>query len=114
MARMLYPEALLDDLVTTFFPADCRGCGGPLLKAGMVPVCETCVARVVPDTWPACWQCGEWIEHTLDLEDVRFAAQMAANLRCRECRMAEPPFDRAVSFGTYDDELRTLNRAAEV
>jgi len=44
----------------------------------------------------------------IDLEDLRFSGQMAAGLRCRECRMAQPAFDRAFSFGDYDGELRTL------
>jgi len=44
----------------------------------------------------------------LDLEDERFVRQMAAELRCRECRMAEPAFEKAVSYGAYEGELRAL------
>ncbi len=33
---------------------------------------------------------------------------MAAELRCRVCRMAEPAFDKAVSYGAYEGELRAL------
>ena len=109
LARTLRsPAILLHDLVTTLFPADCRCCEGPLLQASLVPVCQACMNRAAASAPLACWQCGEAIEHSLDLEDLRFAAQMAASLRCRECRMAEPAFDRAVSCGTYADELRTL------
>lgn len=43
-----------------------------------------------------------------DMEEMRFAGQMAAQLRCRECRMAAPEFERAVSYGNYDGELRAL------
>lgn len=39
---------------------------------------------------------------------MRFAWQMAESLRCRACRMAEPKFVRAVSYGVYTDELRSL------
>jgi ComF family protein len=45
---------------------------------------------------------------TLDLEDERFVRQMAAELRCRMCRMAEPAFDKAVSHAAYEGELRAL------
>jgi ComF family protein len=44
----------------------------------------------------------------LDMEDDRFVRQMAAELRCRVCRMAEPAFDKAVSYGAYEGELRAL------
>ena len=90
------------------FPADCRCCEGPLERAGLMPVCGACVSRVRASALPACWRCGEAIDSGLDLEDLRFARQMAESLRCRECRMAEPAFDRAVSYGTYEDELREL------
>jgi ComF family protein len=62
------------------------------------------VARAALD----CWRCGEAMELEIDLEDLRFSGQMAAKMRCRACRMAEPEFDRAVAFGDYDGELRTL------
>jgi ComF family protein len=55
-----------------------------------------------------CWRCGEAMELEIDLEDLRFSGQMAAKMRCRACRMAEPEFDRAVAFGDYDGELRKL------
>jgi ComF family protein len=106
------PAGLLDDVVTTVFPADCRCCDGPLLRAGLVPVCETCVGRVRQSRMAACGCCGEALGLDLNLddnlEDARFAGQMAHSLRCRECRMAEPAFTRAVSYAGYEDELRTL------
>ena len=37
------------------------------------------------------------------MEDARFAGMV-----CRVCRMAAPPFARAVAYGVYDDELREL------
>ncbi len=95
-----------DDLVTTIFPADCRCCEGPLLRAGSVPVCDACVGRVRPSDLPGCGRCGEALELDLGIEDARFAD----GLLCRECRMAEPPFARLVSYGTHDDELRELIR----
>jgi ComF family protein len=109
VARVLRsPLCAFDDVVTTFFPADCRCCEGPLLRAGLVPVCDACVGRVRQSTLTACARCGEALGIDLDMEDLRFAGQMAASLRCRECRMAEPGFEQAVSFGTYEGELRSL------
>jgi ComF family protein len=71
-------------------------------------VCQGCVNRVEETTVPACGLCGEAMGFALDFEDDRFVRQMAAELRCRVCRMAEPAFDKAVSYGTYEGELRAL------
>ena len=101
---------LLDDVVTTLFPADCRCCDGPLLQAGDVPVCDTCVGRVTRESLPGCGRCGEALDLDLDMEDVRFAGMLPEGLLCRECRMAAPEFTRAVAYSSYDDELRQLIR----
>src|SRR5260370_18464744 len=45
-------RAVVDDLVTTFFPADCRACGGPLLRAGLAPVCDACIGGGPPPSAP--------------------------------------------------------------
>ena len=101
-------RGLLNDLVLLFFPANCRSCDGPLERAGVVPVCEACVGRVTRDTMAACERCGEAINLDLDMEDMRFAKLLAEGLQCRVCRLAAPEFSRAVSFGTYEGELRVL------
>jgi ComF family protein len=98
----------VDDLVGTVFPADCRCCGGPLLRAGTVPVCDACVGHVRRSELPGCGRCGEGIDLDLDMEDVRFAGMLAEGILCRECRMAAPEFTRAVSYGSYEGELREL------
>ncbi|MDW5264853.1 MULTISPECIES: ComF family protein [Acidobacteriaceae] len=110
MSRFLQkPErvvrAVVDDLVTTLFPADCRVCGGPLLRAGLSPVCEDCLGAVAVQTATLCRQCGE----ALDLEGVRFAGQFPAEgLLCSPCRMVAPEFERAVAYGVYQDGLREM------
>ena len=101
-------RSMVDDFSTTFFPANCRSCEGPLEQIGAVPVCKTCLGKVTPTTLSCCSRCGEAINLDLDLEDLRFAGLLAEGFRCRECTLAAPPFERAVTFGTYSDELRTL------
>lgn len=98
-------RAAVDDFVTTLFPADCRVCGGPLLRAGFSPVCDSCLGRVGTQTATLCGVCGE----ALDLEGVRFAGQFPTEgLLCAPCRMVAPEFERAVAYGVYQDGLREM------
>jgi len=98
-------RAAVDDFVTTFFPADCRVCGGPLLAAGIAPVCDACVAGIGVQTATLCRLCGE----ALDMEGIRFAGQFPTEgLLCAPCRMAAPEFERAVAYGVYEDGLREM------
>jgi ComF family protein len=98
-------RAVLDDLVTTFYPTDCRVCAAPLLQAGLVPVCVDCVAAVEPQSMTLCNRCGE----LLDMEGVRYAGQFPREgLLCSRCRMAPPEFERAVAYAVYQDELREM------
>jgi len=68
------------------------------------------VGRVRRNTTFGCGKCGEAINLDLDLEDVRFAGMLAQGFLCRECRLAEPEFTRAVAYGSYDNEMRGLIR----
>jgi len=103
--------SVANDLVTTVFPADCRACGGSLLRAESsplhVPVCDLCLSRLAPQSksiqTALCRCCGE----ALGMESDRFAAP-AEGLLCTPCRIAPPPFARAVAYGVYEDELREM------
>jgi ComF family protein len=58
---------------------------------------------------PLCGRCGE----ALDMDSGRLASQFAAQLPvegllCSPCRMAPPPFERAVACSEYRDELRAM------
>jgi predicted amidophosphoribosyltransferase len=98
-------RAALDDLVTTIYPTDCRVCAGPILRAGLAPVCDACVAQVLTQSMTLCGRCGE----ALDMEGVRYAGQFPAEgLVCSRCRMSPPPFERAVAYAVYQDELREM------
>jgi ComF family protein len=101
----------VDDLVTTLFPADCRACGDPLLRADSapfsVPVCDLCLSRLAPQskTYPSalCRCCGE----ALGMESDRFAYPVEGIL-CAPCRQVPPAFERAVAYGVYEGALREM------
>lgn len=109
-------SSILDDLVTTIFPADCRVCGGSLLRADSsprnVPICNLCLSQLPPqsESIPSalCRVCGE----VLGMESDRFAANSPSEgLLCTPCRMVPPPFERAVAYGVYKNELREMVHA---
>jgi ComF family protein len=93
---------VLDDLVTTAFPADCRVCGQPLLRLGTLPICDACRTAVPRQDMAICGCCGE----ALDMESVRIAP--AEGLLCYPCRAVPPMFARAVAYAIYQDELREM------
>jgi ComF family protein len=98
-------RAVLDDLVTTVYPSECRACGEPLLRAGLSPVCDVCIDNVPTQSITLCDCCGE----ALDMEGVRFAGQFPIEgLLCSPCRMVRPEFERAVAYAVYQNELREM------
>jgi ComF family protein len=95
------------------FPAECRVCEGPLERISTIPVCSMCVERIQPNVLMGCRRCGEAADldqdpYSLGFEDSRMTAALAQGLECRVCRMAAPEFERAVFYGLYEDELRSL------
>jgi ComF family protein len=98
-------RAVFDDLVTTFFPGDCRACGGVLLKAGSSPVCDECIDGLRAQSAALCVRCGE----ALDLDGLDYERQFGAEaLLCSPCRLAPPEFERAQAWGLYEDRMREL------
>jgi ComF family protein len=98
-------RTITDDFITTVFPADCRTCGEPLLRAGLSPVCADCFSGIAPQSATLCKCCGE----ALDMDGVRFAGQYPSEgILCSPCRMVPPEFARAVAYGVYEDELREM------
>ena len=83
-------------LFATLFPSECRLCGAPLNKLSRLPVCEDCVSALRPVEGPQCALCGE-----------RLATAFGDGL-CPACRMDEPPFVRALAYGSYESGLREL------
>ena len=97
----------LDELTTTVFPGDCRVCGGPLLSASALPICDVCRLAVPAQTMALCHRCGEALD--VDMETARLEEHLPAEgLLCTPCRMAPPMFERAVAYAVYQDELREM------
>lgn len=95
-----WAERVAASLFFTFFPADCRICGAPLIEISWLPVCENCVHEPQPLSGTFCAVCGEASDFPAGLDP--------GSARCRLCRKAHPPFDRAVAYGSYDGALRDL------
>jgi len=95
-----WAERFAASLFFTFFPADCRLCGAPLIQVSRLPVCQTCIREPRPLAGTFCGVCGEACDFPSGLD--------AAKARCRLCRKLHPPFDRAVAYGSYQGALRDL------
>ena len=97
------------DLLHAALPSDCRVCGGPMLGWSPVRVCDSCIERVrsqAANPEALCGRCGD----ALGMESARFAASMGSG-ECTACRVNPPAFDRAVAFGSYDNEMREMLHA---
>jgi ComF family protein len=106
-----WPERAAATLFFTLFPADCRICGSPLLKVSRLPVCENCLIALRPLTGSYCAVCGEAL-HIIPghIEPGKAEPGYIApdETRCLLCQRVDPPFERAVAYGSYDGELRDL------
>ena len=91
-------------LFFTFFPADCRICSSPLIELSRLPVCQNCLRGIRPLQGTFCYVCGEAL-HTPPGFDPAVSDE---ERRCLLCQRAEPPFERAVAYGSYDAGLRDL------
>ena len=62
-------------------------------------MCEECLAAIEPVRAPQCVLCGDRLAG---------AQLLMGDGRCVNCRDQQPEFERAVSFGEYEAELRGL------
>ena len=93
----------VESLFSVLFPADCRLCARPLSNISRLPVCLECLQKLRPFGGRRCFTCGE----LLTAQSVPgFEADSAA--KCGMCQRVQPAFERAVSYGAYDGELRSL------
>ena len=93
-------KAATSSLFSVLFPSDCRICQLPLANISLLPVCESCLEKIAPIDGMLCRVCGEKL----------FSAylQDESGPLCGLCRHVQPEFQRAVSYGAYDGELREL------
>ncbi|HET9406650.1 MAG TPA: ComF family protein [Candidatus Sulfotelmatobacter sp.] len=91
-----------ESLFAVLVPSDCRLCGAPLIRISRLPVCDECLAAISPLTGNVCNVCGERVLAAYAFE------QGEGEVRCPKCQRLAPAFDRAVAYGSYDDELREL------
>ena len=92
-------QIVLRGVFSVFFPSECRLCRTPLGNVSTIPVCDECVAEIHPLRAPQCVICGDRMVS---------AHLLMGDGRCVNCRDSAPAFERAVSFGAYDDNLRGL------
>lgn len=92
-------KTALSGLPAVFFPSDCRLCRTPLVSLSRLPVCSDCLDSLTPIRIPQCVLCGERLSG---------AHLLIGNGQRRGCAEYPPEFDRAVSFGEYQDGLRDL------
>jgi ComF family protein len=84
----------LDVLSCTLLPAFCDLCGAPLPQLSSVPICDACWAEFPALSGYACVRCGDALD-----ED-------SGTGLCRACRLAPPPFVRAVAAAPYQGRVR--------
>ncbi len=87
----------LDSLSCTLLPAFCSLCGSLLPRLSFAPICDVCWTEFPLQTLPVCQRCGDALP-----------ASPGAGISalCRVCRLAPPPFVRAVSYGVYQGRMR--------
>ncbi len=124
------PRSVLHSAVASFasvvFPAPCRICGEPLENLSRLPVCDGCLHSLTPladSKGSFCEICGDllaspWFaggsaaaETSDDRSEVSGEPTLFADAplrRCGLCQKAQPPYQQAVAFGSYDDAVRDL------
>lgn len=84
-------------LSSVLFPAPCRICDELLTSASRISICDRCLSGFERITEPMCQCCGRPFisPHAAD----------AIQPLCRLCRIGAYAFDRARSYGVYDEAL---------
>ena len=90
----------MDALSCALLPSFCSLCGSPLPQLTLVPICAACWSEFPLQTGPFCACCGDSLDAPASLSSL-----------CRTCRLAPPPFVRAVAYGLYQDSMKAAIHA---
>jgi ComF family protein len=95
-------RSVAESLFATLFPPDCRLCGSPLANISRLPVCPPCLSDMGPIGGGICSIYGERL-----ISYYAVAAEQG-ELRCGLRQKLQPPFSKAVAYGSYEAGLREL------
>ncbi|MFZ0213779.1 MAG: ComF family protein [Candidatus Acidiferrales bacterium] len=93
---MIFRDAI-DGLSSVLFPAPCQICDEILTTASLLPICDQCLSSLKPFRGPCCASCGRPFVSEVALE--------AAEPLCFACRRGVYAFERARSYGEYNDPM---------
>ena len=88
----------VDALSCALLPSSCVLCGSPLPQLSSAPICDVCWTEFSALGGAACSRCGDALDPLGPLG--------SAYAVCRACRMAPPPFTRAVAYGLYEGRIK--------
>ena len=91
-----------EGLFATLFPANCRLCSAPLVNISRLPVCQECLSEIRPIAGGTCSICGERLMSPYAVSGT------AGEPKCGLCRRLDPPYAKAVAYGSYSAGLRDL------
>ncbi len=95
VARVL--RSPMDALGCALLPASCTLCGSPLPQISSVPICDVCWTEFPVQNDLVCVRCGD---------TLHAPAEITGFVLCRACRLAPPPFVRAVAYGPYQGRMK--------
>lgn len=95
-------NTVAEGLFATLFPANCRLCSAPLVNISRLPVCKECLSDIRPIAGGTCSICGE------RLMTPYAVLGAAGEPKCGLCRRLDPPYAKAVAYGSYSAGLRDL------
>lgn len=98
VARVL--RSPMDAIGCALLPGSCPLCGSPLPRLSSVPICDACWTEFPVQSGPLCACCGD------SLDAPAPASGSGKSTLCRACRLAPPPFQRAVAYGPYQGRMR--------
>ena len=94
----------MDSLSCALLPSCCALCGSSLPHLSSVPICEVCWTEFPLPSGELCARCGDTL-------DAPVLAGPTSSGLCRACRMAPPPFLRAVSYAPYEGRMKAAIHA---